>query len=237
VEPLQLFFEHSVTDLVSVPHDLKYLQESSLACEPKIFGQVHNCHKLNNNEIMADLKPPSSSSLQFPTILESCTLSENGKSLIYPSKQMEFDNVDSKGASSYSHLHHSEGNILEAVYSNRFTDRKGFRRRTFNSSSDIDPTAANSDLRSSKNDVVESISSKSWFGSISSSRQNSTYSSEVTQKNFVSQSFNGEIDLSILQGELIFATSVILKGKKKHHLPMKRTESLHSVQFLKQGIK
>ncbi|KAI8885416.1 hypothetical protein K501DRAFT_322491 [Backusella circina FSU 941] len=62
VAPLQSFFEHSVTDLTSVPHDLKYLQECSLACEPKIFGQGYDRRG-------SDVSPPSSSSLVFPELL------------------------------------------------------------------------------------------------------------------------------------------------------------------------
>lgn len=90
VGPLQSFFEHSVTDLMSVPHDFKYLQECSLACEPRIFGQGFDRRKFSKsttvpikNQAGIDVAPPSTSSLVFPSILDSCSLLdvEHGKSL------------------------------------------------------------------------------------------------------------------------------------------------------------
>jgi hypothetical protein len=70
VAPLQSFFEHSVTDLTSVPHDFKYLQECSLACEPKIFGQCYDRRKFSgHHQGGSDVSPPSSSSLIFPELL------------------------------------------------------------------------------------------------------------------------------------------------------------------------
>lgn len=77
VGPLQMFFEHSITDLMSVPHDYKYLQECSLSCEPRIFGQSYNRRKFSGSlghSPNTDVAPPSSSSLVFPSILDNCTI-------------------------------------------------------------------------------------------------------------------------------------------------------------------
>ncbi|KAI9275878.1 hypothetical protein BDA99DRAFT_496687 [Phascolomyces articulosus] len=75
VGPLQAFFEHSVTDFISVPHDFKYLQECSLACEPRIFGQSYDRHrKFDSLHHGTDVAPPSSATLTFPEVLEGYTL-------------------------------------------------------------------------------------------------------------------------------------------------------------------
>ncbi|KAG2230435.1 hypothetical protein INT48_009181, partial [Thamnidium elegans] len=78
VGPLQSFFEHSITDLMSVPHDYKYLQECSLSCEPRIFGQSLTSRKFNRRSTgqstYTDVAPPSTSSLVFPSILDNCSL-------------------------------------------------------------------------------------------------------------------------------------------------------------------
>lgn len=98
VGPLQSFFEHSVTDLMSVPHDYKYLQECSLACEPRVFGQGFDRRKFSGRSSsslsvsstvhplqpqtgssLGDVAPPSTAALVFPTILDSCTLLESKK--------------------------------------------------------------------------------------------------------------------------------------------------------------
>lgn len=79
VGPLQMFFEHSITDLMSVPHNYKYLQECSLSCEPRIFGQSFDRRKFtgrNGQSPNTDVAPPSTSSLVFPSILDNCTILE-----------------------------------------------------------------------------------------------------------------------------------------------------------------
>ncbi|KAG1471143.1 hypothetical protein G6F56_002295 [Rhizopus delemar] len=196
IRPLQQFFEHSATDLASVPHNLKYLQESSLACEPKIFGQIFESHRLNSNELMTDVLPPSNSSLQFPMVLESCLLFENGLGFFHEGKGVENETSLDEGS------------------------RKGFRRRTFN----LDLTMAST----GRHDILESIHSRSWFGSISSGRQNSLRHNENNM-----QINPSELDLVVSQGDIIFKASAILRGNEKNE-GIKRTESLHSVHFLKQ---
>ncbi|KAI9314824.1 hypothetical protein BX666DRAFT_2122981 [Dichotomocladium elegans] len=70
VKPLQAFFDHSVTSFISVPHDFKYLNESSLACEPRIFGQSFGRHRKFNSLQGNNVAPPSSLTLTFPEVLE-----------------------------------------------------------------------------------------------------------------------------------------------------------------------
>lgn len=65
VVPLQSFFEHSVIEITSLPHDYKYLQECSLACEPRVFGQTFERHSKSGVD---------ASCLVFPAILDSCSI-------------------------------------------------------------------------------------------------------------------------------------------------------------------
>ncbi|KAI7899698.1 uncharacterized protein BX663DRAFT_563650 [Cokeromyces recurvatus] len=84
ISPLQSFFEYSVTEFMSVPHSYKYLQECSLACEPKVFGQIFNCTTFNRRSQIQQATspselatPPSMSCLVFPNILNSFSLLTN----------------------------------------------------------------------------------------------------------------------------------------------------------------
>ncbi|KAG0746800.1 hypothetical protein G6F16_001758 [Rhizopus arrhizus] len=245
VGPLQSFFEHSVTDLISVPHDLKYLQEFSLACEPKVFGQAYD---RSTNQIVSESTTNTNFPLHFPAILENCTVWDSDWSFIYSSKRMAGENIVSipppflnensiqDGAETVQQDHHPGENNLQSTSP---TDRKGLRRRTFSFPPGGMYHTTIGESCNSKYELLESINSKTWFGSLASGRQHNTYSSkalmEAHRKSRAIQSSNGEFDLVVAQGELIFKASAILRNKDKDIIHLKRTGSLHSVQFLKQA--
>lgn len=132
--------------------------------------------------------------------------------------------------------HHPGENNLQSTSP---TDRKGLRRRTFSFPPGGMYHTTIGESCNSKYELLESINSKTWFGSLASGRQHNTYSSkalmEAHRKSRAIQSSNGEFDLVVAQGELIFKASAILRNKDKDVIHLKRTGSLHSVQFLKQG--
>ncbi|SAM03584.1 hypothetical protein [Absidia glauca] len=65
VRPLQMYFESSINQVSSVPHDFKYLHECSLVCEPRIFGQAMV------DRPSKEVAGPSYSPLAFPDTLDS----------------------------------------------------------------------------------------------------------------------------------------------------------------------
>lgn len=65
VRPLQMYFESSINQVSSVPHDFKYLHECSLVCEPRIFGQAIV------DRPSKEVAGPSYSPLAFPDTLDS----------------------------------------------------------------------------------------------------------------------------------------------------------------------
>ncbi|KAI9027595.1 hypothetical protein CLU79DRAFT_717097 [Phycomyces nitens] len=69
--PLQTYFETSVTDFTAVPHDYRYLQEASLGCEPRIFGQHYD---RKTHDPFQSPEPGILSAMHFPEILESHNL-------------------------------------------------------------------------------------------------------------------------------------------------------------------
>ncbi|RCH95190.1 hypothetical protein CU097_002999, partial [Rhizopus azygosporus] len=234
VGPLQSFFEHSITDLASVPHDFKYLQECSIACEPKIFGQTYDRHRFFQD--MPGIAPPSTSILQFPVILESCMFWDNeskrtaneSPGIIPPYLN---DNKSSKQVNQLSNV------VEEAVSTpSRSTGRATLRKRTYS----FPPgTALNTDDESYGNEILEAINSKTWLGSIAAGRQHCTYSTkaliEAHWKSRGAQLNDGEVILTVEQEKLAFKVSAILRSKgSKDNLALKRTDSLSSVNILKE---
>ncbi|KAI8342790.1 hypothetical protein BC941DRAFT_148442 [Chlamydoabsidia padenii] len=65
VRPLQMYFDSTVNQVSSVPHDFKYLHECSLVCEPRIFGQALV------DRPSKEVAGPSCSPLAFPDTLDS----------------------------------------------------------------------------------------------------------------------------------------------------------------------
>ncbi|KAI7856569.1 hypothetical protein BDC45DRAFT_437141 [Circinella umbellata] len=104
VGPLQAFFEHSVNDFISVPHDFKYLQECSLACEPRIFGQSYDRHRKFDSLHGIDVAPPSSATLTFPEILEGYTLFQQQQQQQQYQPQQSSDSEFSTSSRSQQHL-------------------------------------------------------------------------------------------------------------------------------------
>lgn len=96
VDPLQSFFEHSVTDMMSVPHDYKYLQECSLACEPRIFGQGRRTSNSMSKPPQGDITPPSQSCLTFPAILDNCSLFNNKTTETTQSETMKATTISTR---------------------------------------------------------------------------------------------------------------------------------------------
>ncbi|CAO3701116.1 unnamed protein product [Rhizopus stolonifer] len=229
VGPLQSFFEYSVTDLVSVPHDLKYLQESSLACEPKIFGQVHNCSS------QVPLDATNMSPFQFPVILDSCTLWDCGWTFIYSPKKMVTENVCSNVT---PFLHKSGQEETKEESSSTNVDVQRSRRRTLSFPPGANHVMPSDESYGNRKEILESINSRTWLGSLASGRQHCTYPSKVLieahRKSRATQSSNGEFDLTVAQGGLIFKVAAVLRNEKRDKFPLKRTKSIHSVQFLNQ---
>lgn len=304
VGPLQSFFEHSVTDLMSVPHDYKYLQECSLACEPRVFGQGFDRRKFSGrhtNQLSSqqptspnDVAPPSTSSLVFPTILDSCILLESKKSSSNPndnnvSSSVSHSSMISLGSSSVAssqqqqqqppvaapvkRTHPRKMGTNNSVRSLRSfmeedrnakksvvesqeqpqpqqdspvkeSNRKAFRHRTYSFPPGSSSTGNKLLSTSSKYDLLESENSRTWLGSLISNRYHKTYSTkaliEAHRKSRAAQyGHNGELLLTVQQGELVFKASAILKGEKHvvdETTGLKRTESNYSIDFLKKGM-
>jgi hypothetical protein len=193
VGPLQSFFEHSVTDMMSVPHDYKYLQECSLACEPRIFGQGRR--NKSNQDIIA-----SQSCLTFPTVLDNCSL---------------FHAVQQPRTSTQSVR--PEPKPMD--------QRKNYRRRTHS----FPPSNAHF-ASATRLDLLEGENSRTWLGSLISSRHQYASLLEAHKKNRdASYGPNGDILFPVQQGELVFKASALLFNQAK------KTESAHSIEFLKKG--
>ncbi|KAI8970124.1 hypothetical protein BDF20DRAFT_889397 [Mycotypha africana] len=103
VGPLQSFFEHSVTDLMSVPHDYKYLQECSLSCEPRIFGQVFDRRKYNHSYSQRSSSPLAASSNSFQRLPTEST-TQSASCLVFPAivDSYHFINTKHEGHNSSS---------------------------------------------------------------------------------------------------------------------------------------
>ncbi|KAL9558076.1 hypothetical protein PS6_001456 [Mucor atramentarius] len=298
VGPLQSFFEHSVTDLMSVPHDYKYLQECSLACEPRVFGQGFDRRKFSGRSAThplnpqagasTDVAPPSTASLVFPTILDSCTLLESKKqasgnttdtgvsgsnshaSMISLASSSSHQQASSPAASASKRTHPRKTGTNNSVRSLRSfmeedrnakmsaleaekttpveqespvkeSNRKAFRHRTYSFPPGSSSTGNKMLSTSSKYDLLESENSRTWLGSLISSRYHKTYSTkaliEAHRKSRAAQyGHNGELLLTVEQGELVFKASAILKGEKSavdESTRLKKTESNYSIDFLK----
>lgn len=302
VGPLQMFFEHSITDLMSVPHDYKYLQECSLSCEPRIFGQSFDRRKFsgrsNGQSTNADVAPPSTSSLIFPSILDNCSLLDvdNGKFFSFFKYQILYsflsvtatattsttlpgstsltstastsaisttsslhkktnktgannsirsirsfleDGTKKQPSSSSSSFNNNTTTSHDIVSPSKGANRKAFRRRTYS----FPPGSGNPNASSSsKLDLLESENSRTWLGSLISNRHHRTYSTkaliEAHRRSHAAQyGHNGEIILSIQQGELVFKAAAILKKEAivGDDNSLKKTESTHSIDFLKKG--
>lgn len=258
VNPLQSFFEHAVTDLMSVPHDYKYLQECSLACEPRIFGQGFDRRKFtghqNNTTISpasttnSDVAPPSINSLIFPAILDSCSLLEtpqdgqqqqHGETGKMNSRKLGTNNsfrslrslLDDTSTNKKTKPYYSSSSGQEVISPPRAANRKSFRRRTYsfppgNNGSTVTNNNhnGNSPKSSSRHDLsLEAENSRTWLGSLISSKYNRTYSTkaliEAHRKNRVAQyGQNGEILLNTQHGELVFNATALLRKEEKGKL-------------------
>lgn len=116
-------------------------------------------------------------------------------------------------------------------------NRKAFRRRTYS----FPPGSGNPNpSSSSKLDLLESENSRTWLGSLISNRHHRTYSTkaliEAHRRNRIAQyGHNGEIVLSVQQGELVFKASAILKKEDgtTTTTPLKRTGSVQSLDLSK----
>lgn len=120
-------------------------------------------------------------------------------------------------------------------------NRKAFRRRTYS----FPPGSGNpnaSSSSSSKLDLLETENSRTWLGSLISNRHHRTYSTkaliEAHRRSHAAQyGHNGEIILSVQQNELVFKAAAILKKEAivGDSDSLKKTESSHSIDFLKKG--
>lgn len=119
--------------------------------------------------------------------------------------------------------------------------RKAFRRRTYS----FPPGSGNPNASSStsKLDLLESENSRTWLGSLISNRHHRTYSTkaliEAHRRSHAAQyGHNGEIILSVQQNELVFKAAAILKKESTvgDNESLKKTESSHSIDFLKKGM-
>lgn len=130
----------------------------------------------------------------------------------------------------------------DIVSPSRGANRKAFRRRTYS----FPPGSGNAHPSStaSKLDLLESENNRTWLGSLISNRHHRTYSTkaliEAHRKSRAAQyGHNGEIILSVQQGELIFKAAAILKkdsaNGEESGGAIKKVESVHSIDFLKKG--
>ncbi|KAI9259326.1 hypothetical protein BY458DRAFT_440511 [Sporodiniella umbellata] len=212
IRSLQLFFELSVTDLASAPHNLKYLQEASVACEPRIFGRVLEHHKFRPHQPATDVLPPSHASLQFPKILDNCTLFENSTELRGENEIQDTENS------------------AQEVCSNS-TEKKWFKRRTLDFYSSIDLTLASVDSR--RHDVLKSLHSRFGFGA---GRQGSINSSKVSQMNTSQMRLRlADSNLVVSHGDLLFKASALLRRNKKDCFSVKEIDLLDSPSNSKRG--
>ncbi|KAI9467986.1 MAG: hypothetical protein EXX96DRAFT_544054, partial [Benjaminiella poitrasii] len=289
---------------MSVPHSYKYLQECSLACEPKVFGQMHDCKKFSSRSRqasnLADIAPPSMSCLAFPTILNRSSLlsiemhlqkkrqapriatvvnyqaNEFNSTLkkTHPRKTGNNSSIRSirsildddrgqhsnnkKQSNNNSHVSTSQSssslNLVNTPASDNQSDvltnnhRKALRRRTYSfpPGSGVPDgstqTVNKAPATSTRYDLLESDSNRTWLGSLLSSRSHRTYSTraliEAHRKSRTAQyDTNGDIILSVQDGNLIFKASAVLKHDSTlsgtHEL--EKTETNHLVDFLKKG--
>ncbi|KAI7888007.1 uncharacterized protein EV154DRAFT_518939 [Mucor mucedo] len=281
VGPLQMFFEHSITDLMSVPHDYKYLQECSLSCEPRIFGQSYDRRKYTGRpgqSTNTDVAPPSTSSLVFPSILDNCTILDVDNvtttattSTTLPGSTSLTSTASTSAISTTSSVHKKSSktganNSIRSIRSFledgkksssctssssfntshdasvspcKGANRKAFRRRTYS----FPPGSGNPNASSSstsKLDLLETENSRTWLGSLISNRHHRTYSTkaliEAHRRSHAAQyGHNGEIILSVQQNELVFKAAALLKKEAivGDNESLKKTESSHSIDFLK----
>ncbi|KAI8988696.1 hypothetical protein BDB01DRAFT_842265 [Pilobolus umbonatus] len=281
VGPLQSYFEYSVTDVMSVPHDYKYLQECSLACEPRVFGQGfdkrrHNS-RLTPDNILPDVTPASSASLMFPTIINSCKLLETdhsekalspsavslksnsgkrgtGNSIRSIGSFLEGDQSSKKsvknsknisslqqlslsGSSSNSSIDHTTS-VVEDHGSLSKGSRRTFPKRTYS----FPPGGNTTNSASSINDyeLLEADNNRTWLGSLILNRTRNFSTKALIEahcKSLAAQhGQNGEIVLITAKGELAFKASGLLRNNKQDTLVpgiLKKTESSHSIEFLR----
>lgn len=133
----------------------------------------------------------------------------------------------------------------DIVSPSKGANRKAFRRRTYS----FPPGSGNPNpSSSSKLDLLESENSRTWLGSLISNRHHRTYSTkaliEAHRRNRIAQyGHNGEIILSVQQGELVFKASAILKKEDDNittttttTTPLKRAGSVQSLDLSKGKI-
>jgi hypothetical protein len=127
-------------------------------------------------------------------------------------------------------------------------NRKAFRRRTYSFPPGSGGAGANASCSLSAANLLESENSRTWLGSLISNRHHRTYSTkaliEAHRKSRAAQyGHNGEIVLSVQQGELVFKAAALLKkddsttvsSPEEEEKVLKKTESVCSMDFLKKG--
>ncbi|KAI8393884.1 uncharacterized protein BYT42DRAFT_22588 [Radiomyces spectabilis] len=240
VGPLQTFFDRSVTDFISVPHNFKYLQECSLACEPRIFGSVERNPRYDSRE--SEVAPPSLSLLTFPEIIKSYelfpddTASHDGSlegasaaavsspSKLQPGKKYSYQSIRSlrsflddvtqsypSTTGSHSSRHAAAGGEDSTRRSARASNRKLFRRRTYS----FPPGGPSADTESTSDSrhhgsYLDSIHSKTWLGSLISQQHGSQDDKLLFDAAQRKELPHGEWILRIHGGELILKASTLL---------------------------
>lgn len=226
---LQAFFDHSVTRFMSVPHDFKYLQECSLACEPRIFGQSFDRRRKFDSLHGTDVAPPSSQTLAFPEVLEGYRLfqpeaqSDSGShSRMHLRKKASSQSMRSDADEPPRTPHSttsgrpSDSGELTAHKSPRITNRKMFRRRTYS----FPPGGATTEAKRKRSEggpgytesSLESFHSKTWLGSLISHRQGSYSAKVLLDAVQRKDKHHGEWLLVLEKGDLILKASTLVQS-------------------------
>ncbi|ORZ00120.1 hypothetical protein BCR43DRAFT_484703 [Syncephalastrum racemosum] len=209
VGPLQDFFESSVTAVKAVPHDFKYLQECSLACEPRVIGQSFDRHRRVN--MQTDVAPPSASTLTFPEVLEAYCL--------FPGDDLALHSVKAAVHDEPPRTPHS----LVQTRSPRVTGRKMFRRRTYS----FPPGGAGPELEKPKNEndqYLDTMHSKTWLGSLISSKQG-TYTAKALLDSMQGRSLDAWL---VTTDDLALKASTLLQSDDSVTLPRNVKKSMSS---------
>ncbi|KAI7864758.1 hypothetical protein BDF14DRAFT_1884040 [Spinellus fusiger] len=202
VVPLQNYFDASVTDFTAVPHDYKYLQESSLGCEPRIFGEHYDMKPLDpfQNTEGGVISP-----LKFPEILETCMLfNQLNESSPLHSIQGEKGHQNNLPLNEFRLSTRISGTVGFSTNGNpqSTSSRKLFRRRTYSF-----PPGRNMEEPANNKGTQESADQnnrKSWL----SSRRSRTTSREDTMDHQSSSGAKNEWIWSALDGTLVLKANV-----------------------------
>ncbi|KAG0190263.1 hypothetical protein DFQ28_002270 [Apophysomyces sp. BC1034] len=244
VGPLQAYFEYSVTELASVPYDHKCLQECSLACEPRIFGQSFGrYHKLNSLH-GTDVAPPSSSPLTFPDIVDSYRLFQetqqqqensssspksHGRKKSTSQSIYSFTNEDSRPHTQYSST--SNSRPLDQPQSPRATNRKFFRRRTYS----FPPGRSTAEDAGTygASQALEAANSKTWLGSLVSHGHRTDAAKTLLEMAQRKDRKHGERLVNVLRDELVLKVSGLVSPEAT--VPMKKSNSSGFMALAEKG--